>query len=1230
MVKFFCRKLLVAACFLLFYAASAQQVPAVQSFINPGIQSDIIDLKVHEGTKRFATLEVNGNMHVYDLQGRKLLASSATNEGETGEGSYNLVGAKNLMKFSSDGSKVAYFTVDAGFRLYDINTTAIIIEANWPDFKKTVRQLGREMEFTPAPDDIHFIGNRYLLYTYNATTALNNAFLFDLHMNKQVIFGKSNGFSIDELFWSEDSVPGFYINEEKDFQRIHINTGVEKFTGKGGSSNELLTIKDNQLMVSKSWIPVFTEEVTSTRTRAYSKDRKYLGYFTARSGFRLMNTETGELVIRLDWKNKFSNDDEDNDNDFDPEPDEVMFINDRYMLVLYDYESVNNNAFLFDLFSMKQVMVDGKYGFCMEEVLWSKDSVLAVDPLPMRKAEPVLLNVKSERFTIKREDTDNLVVINRSGMTISDDIESFSDSVPYPEQNDVANTSPVIKQKEYHVQNRVYQDPAWESIRKYYNDTLVVEWLTTDTVRNNVFAYYRFTNTTKNIYYHQGVEITELATGKDAGLYITSDIVDIGYSYLFKLAVPKEIDGKKHQDMVIVHPTKEKVKILHSFAGAGQFSTGTFISSADKKYIVFPQKVNKNYRQWFQLNVLSVNTGKLTTILEIPAAGVREYTEWIREDYKQLSRYAFLGNEYFIIQGDPNDLPVNTQLFETTNWSKLLEIPKKVVDTESFQMPLTTLFNSGDSLLLNNTNTWLYRDNVFADIIIPENADHDYQLIEGEDSWQSNFLKQYPIVSDELTERLYLYDSLYYDEEGNPKMLKGTEYLEPKFDTDKRRYFRHVKGKLMLEYYPHKSWTDFENSNAYADTALKQHIRFKAANGKTTILKSPYGSSMAFVKAAISKDDRYVFTGSNYNSIDIWNAEDGSYMATVMPNDKNGFLIINKDQYYYSTSGDNTRYLYVKLNGKVYPAEEVDAFLNRPDKVMESLDFINNPQLLDFYKAFYKQQQNLNGSDTMLLNHSRPMVDIDLNNVPLSTNSNRISFDYLVNSSLPLTKVYLWSNNIRIDSADVVLRDKKNNWQVLLEEGSNKLQVEVVNAEGLHSFKETFYVNYVPTEPVKYKMIGKVMAVSEYEKPSYNLKYAVKDARDMAAGLSVLASAKTDSLFNEDVNKDAFRTWKENLKQTNVDDIVVFYLAGHGALDKDGIFYFATSSTDLSEPGKNGISINELQNLFAGISARKRLLILDACHSGNAATLQMIKQFGSVQRASNESEGLTEIGRAHV
>jgi uncharacterized caspase-like protein len=73
---------------------------------------------------------------------------------------------------------------------------------------------------------------------------------------------------------------------------------------------------------------------------------------------------------------------------------------------------------------------------------------------------------------------------------------------------------------------------------------------------------------------------------------------------------------------------------------------------------------------------------------------------------------------------------------------------------------------------------------------------------------------------------------------------------------------------------------------------------------------------------------------------------------------------------------------------------------------------------------------------------------------------------------------------------------------------------------------------------------------------------------------------------------------KQKLMQTHVDDEVILYVSGHGLLDKNFDFYFATYDMNFSNPEEKGILYDDLEGLLDGIPARKKLLLMDACHSG--------------------------------
>jgi uncharacterized caspase-like protein len=89
-----------------------------------------------------------------------------------------------------------------------------------------------------------------------------------------------------------------------------------------------------------------------------------------------------------------------------------------------------------------------------------------------------------------------------------------------------------------------------------------------------------------------------------------------------------------------------------------------------------------------------------------------------------------------------------------------------------------------------------------------------------------------------------------------------------------------------------------------------------------------------------------------------------------------------------------------------------------------------------------------------------------------------------------------------------------------------------------------------------------------------------------------------DTLFNKKATKENFFKIKKQLLNSKPDDEVVVFVSGHGLLNKDLDFYFATYDIDFSNPEKKGISFDDMEHLLDSIPARKKLMMMDACHSG--------------------------------
>jgi uncharacterized caspase-like protein len=146
------------------------------------------------------------------------------------------------------------------------------------------------------------------------------------------------------------------------------------------------------------------------------------------------------------------------------------------------------------------------------------------------------------------------------------------------------------------------------------------------------------------------------------------------------------------------------------------------------------------------------------------------------------------------------------------------------------------------------------------------------------------------------------------------------------------------------------------------------------------------------------------------------------------------------------------------------------------------------------------------------------------------------------------------------------------------------------------------------------------------------LRYAAKDANDILQAFKskVADTIITQVLVNKEVTKENIAAWSKQIEQAGIDDIVILYFAGHGLLDAKNNFYYAVHNMDFQQPEKNGLSYEAILNLLDKSPSRKKILMLDACHSG-AFDRSVGKQVvaGNTTTATvvnNEKRGLTIKG----
>lgn len=180
--------------------------------------------------------------------------------------------------------------------------------------------------------------------------------------------------------------------------------------------------------------------------------------------------------------------------------------------------------------------------------------------------------------------------------------------------------------------------------------------------------------------------------------------------------------------------------------------------------------------------------------------------------------------------------------------------------------------------------------------------------------------------------------------------------------------------------------------------------------------------------------------------------------------------------------------------------------------------------------------------------------------------------------------------------------DFEESVKILLSEGDNRIQVSVKNTKGTESLKQTTYIKYSPKKTEKHNLYIVSIGVSEHDNSDINLTYAAKDAKDI---LTLFANNKEKynkiieiPLINENATKENIVRTKETLKESKVDDHVIIFYAGHGVLDDDYNYFLAVKEIDISNICETALPYEELELLTDGIPARKKIILIDACHSG--------------------------------
>lgn len=355
-----------------------------------------------------------------------------------------------------------------------------------------------------------------------------------------------------------------------------------------------------------------------------------------------------------------------------------------------------------------------------------------------------------------------------------------------------------------------------------------------------------------------------------------------------------------------------------------------------------------------------------------------------------------------------------------------------------------------------------------------------------------------------------------------------------------------------------------------------------------------------------------------------------------------GFALVTAQNYYLAPPTAVAQ-LHYAHGVNTYSFEQFDLRYNRPDKVLEALGAPDTALVGNFRRAYHKRLRRLHVDTTTLASGVVPVARIaNRNELPVAQDLPTLTLHIRASDAqVPLTHLQIWVNEVPVFGSRGHRLPKRTSLSldttvvVTLSDGSNRIETSVTNAKGAESYRTPFFTDYTPDEPSGYRLFFVGIGINRFAEPGHNLQWSVKDIRDLTDGFAERygTAMRIDTLLDRQVTTANVRRLREWLRQTTVHDKVVVAYSGHGLFNARKEYFLSTYDVDFADPTAKGLAYQDLESLLDSIPARHKLLLLDACHSGEVDREEMQRQNGIVPHLQTEgirTKGVTDVAAPRV
>jgi len=375
---------------------------------------------------------------------------------------------------------------------------------------------------------------------------------------------------------------------------------------------------------------------------------------------------------------------------------------------------------------------------------------------------------------------------------------------------------------------------------------------------------------------------------------------------------------------------------------------------------------------------------------------------------------------------------------------------------------------------------------------------------------------------------------------------------------------------------------------------------------KSTCTMSGHHGAIKFVW--FDEKGKRVYSTAEDGFIKVWDLGTCKEVSSLIAMEELDYIILSPDNYYKSSKGNNDG-IGFRFKNNLYSFDQFDVRFNRPDKVLTSLG-VSKYSVKLYTKAWEKRLNKL-GFTPDNLEGELALPNIELSNkvsLPVTTEDKQLKLNIKAwDETHKLDRISIYINDVPAPELKGISLKKQYTNQidqevnVNLSAGKNLVKVSVFNEEGFESLRETFQVTYHPTSTRKPDLYIFTIGVSKFENEERNLKFATKDAKDLVAKFEssdYFGTVHTEALFDEVATKENVFKASKFLNKAKIDDQVIIYVSSHGLLDDQLDYYLAMHDVDFNNPQAKGLPYDAINTMMDGMDCRNRLIMIDACHSG--------------------------------